>query len=184
MTIRDRRAWAGPLRGSVGLGETYAEGLWETDDLVSLLRIAARALRELDGIKGTVARPRGWLHRLRHLVPENTRRGARNHVAAHYDLGNELFGAFLDERMVYSCAWFPHPGAGLEQAQLAKLERVCRRLQLGPDEPPAGDRRRLGRAGDPRRRRARLPGDDDDDLARASASSPCAGSRRPGSGTG
>ncbi len=80
-----------------------------------------------------MARPRGWLHRLRHLVPENTRRGSRSHVAAHYDLGNELFGAFLDERMVYSCAWFPHPGAGLEQAQLAKLERVCRRLQLGPD---------------------------------------------------
>jgi cyclopropane-fatty-acyl-phospholipid synthase len=133
VTIRDPAAWRGPLRGSVGLGETYVDGLWETDDLVALIRIAARELRQLDGLRGAVARPRGALHRLRHLVPENTRAKARAHISAHYDLGNDLFAAFLDERMMYSCAYFPQVDASLEEAQLAKLERICRGLRLGPE---------------------------------------------------
>ncbi len=132
VTINDPGAWRGPLRGSLGLGETYVDGLWETDDLVSLIRIAARELRQLDGLRGVVARPRGLLHRARHLVPENTRSRARRHIAAHYDLGNDLFASFLDQRMMYSCAYFPRPDASLEEAQLAKLERICERLELGP----------------------------------------------------
>jgi cyclopropane-fatty-acyl-phospholipid synthase len=134
VTVRDPRAWRGPLRGSVGLGEGYVDGLWETDDLVALIRIAARELRDLDGLRGAVARPRGALHRLRHLVPENTRPGARANISRHYDLGNDLFASFLDERMMYSCAYFPRDGASLEEAQLAKLERICRQLRLGPDD--------------------------------------------------
>jgi cyclopropane-fatty-acyl-phospholipid synthase len=131
--IKNPAAWRGPLRGSVGLGETYVDGLWETDDLVSLIRIAARELRELDGIRAAVAWPRGALHRLGRLVPENTRDRARAHIAAHYDLGNELFASFLDERMMYSCAYFPSDDASLEEAQLAKLDRICDHLRLGPD---------------------------------------------------
>ncbi|MGN6217509.1 MAG: class I SAM-dependent methyltransferase [Solirubrobacterales bacterium] len=133
VTVNDRAAWRGPLRGSVGLGEGYVDGLWETDDLVSLIRIAARELREMDGVRGLVARPRGVWHRLRHLVPENTRPGARHNISAHYDLGNDLFAAFLDERMMYSCAYFPDADATLEEAQLAKLDRICDRLRLGPE---------------------------------------------------
>ncbi len=132
VTVNDPAAWRGPLRGSVGLGEGYVDGLWETDDLVALIRIAARELRNLDGLRA-VSRPRGALHRLRHLVPENTRSGARRNISAHYDLGNDLFAAFLDERMMYSCALFPRDGASLEEAQLAKLERICGQLRLGPD---------------------------------------------------
>jgi cyclopropane-fatty-acyl-phospholipid synthase len=130
--INDPAAWRGPLRGSVGLGESYVEGLWETDDLVALIRIAAAELRELDGLRGLVARPRGALHRLRRLVPENTRDRARRHISAHYDLGNDLFEAFLDERMLYSCAYYPRAEASLEEAQVAKLDRICERLRLGP----------------------------------------------------
>jgi cyclopropane-fatty-acyl-phospholipid synthase len=130
--INDPAAWRGPLGGSVGLGEGYVAGLWETDDLVALIRIAARELRELDGVRGLVARPRGLWHKLRGLVPENTRSGARSNISAHYDLGNDLFAAFLDERMMYSCAYWPSAEASLEDAQLAKLDRICERLQLGP----------------------------------------------------
>jgi cyclopropane-fatty-acyl-phospholipid synthase len=133
VTVNDPAAWRGPLRGSVGLGEGYVAGLWETDDLVALIRIAARELRTLDGLRGAVARPRGALHRLRRLVPENTRPGARENIAAHYDLGNDLFESFLDERMMYSCAYYPSWEATLEEAQVAKLDRICERLQLGPD---------------------------------------------------
>ena len=131
--INDPTAWRGPLRGSIGLGETYVDGLWETDDLVALIQIAARELRQMDGVRGLVARPRGLWHRVRHLVPENTRGGARRNISAHYDLGNDLFAAFLDERMMYSCAYFPDAASSLEEAQLAKLDRICDRLQLGPE---------------------------------------------------
>jgi cyclopropane-fatty-acyl-phospholipid synthase len=133
VTVKDPAAWRGPLRGSVGLGEGYVDGLWETDDLVTLIRIAARELRDLDGLRGAIARPRGALHRLRHLVPENTRPRARANISAHYDLGNDLFSAFLDERMMYSCAYFPSSSATLEEAQLTKLERICSQLRLGPN---------------------------------------------------
>ena len=133
VTVNDPAAWRGPLHGSLGLGEAYVDGAWDTDDLVALIRIAARELRDLDGLRGAVARPRGLLHRLARAVPASTRTKARENISAHYDLGNGLFASFLDERMMYSCAYFPEPGASLEQAQLAKLERICERLQLGPD---------------------------------------------------
>jgi cyclopropane-fatty-acyl-phospholipid synthase len=136
VTVNDPAAWRGALRGSLGLGEGYLEGRWETDDLVALLRIAARELQRPSRLRAALAWARGVSHRLRRLVPENSRRGARENVSAHYDLGNELFSAFLDERMMYSCALYPPGGEGvtLEQAQLAKLERICDKLELGPDD--------------------------------------------------
>ena len=133
VTIRDPAAWRGPLRGSLGLGETYLEGLWETDDLVALLQIAARETGRRSRLRRATQRLRGLLHRLLQLVPENSRRGARKNISAHYDLGNELFSAFLDQRMMYSCAHFQRPGASLEEAQLAKLEQICAKLELGPE---------------------------------------------------
>jgi cyclopropane-fatty-acyl-phospholipid synthase len=131
--VHDRGAWAAVMRGSAGLGEAFANGLWSTDDLVALIRIAARELRALDGLRGAVARPRAAAHRIARLVPENSRRGARENISAHYDLGNDLFAAFLDPSLTYSCAWFGEGAGSLEQAQTAKLERICRRLRLGPD---------------------------------------------------
>jgi cyclopropane-fatty-acyl-phospholipid synthase len=134
VTIRDPAAWRGPLRGGLGLGETYIDGLWEADDLGTLLQIAAREAGRPSRLRRATLRLRGLLHRLRRLVPENSRRGARENISAHYDLGNEFFSTFLDERMMYSCALFPRPDVSLEQAQLAKLERICAKLELGPGD--------------------------------------------------
>jgi cyclopropane-fatty-acyl-phospholipid synthase len=132
--INDPAAWRGPLHGSVGLGEGFVDGLWETDDLVSLIQIGARSLaNQHRGISAAWSKTRSGLHRLRGLVPENTRGGARQNISAHYDLGNDLFSAFLDPTMMYSCAYFPSERASLEEAQVAKLDRICERLQLGPD---------------------------------------------------
>jgi cyclopropane-fatty-acyl-phospholipid synthase len=132
--INDPSAWRGPLNGSIGLGESYVDGLWETDDLVALIQIAARSLsRQHRGVSAAIARSRAAFHRLRGLVPENTRGGARANISAHYDLGNDLFSSFLDPTMMYSCAYFPREDATLEEAQSAKLDRICERLQLGPD---------------------------------------------------
>jgi cyclopropane-fatty-acyl-phospholipid synthase len=132
--INDPAAWRGPLHGSIGLGEAYVDGLWETDDLVSLIQIGARSLaNQHRGVSAAWSKTRSGFHRLRGLVPENTRGGARQNISAHYDLGNDLFASFLDPTMMYSCAYFPREGADLEEAQLAKLDRICERLQLGPD---------------------------------------------------
>ncbi|HEY2052392.1 MAG TPA: cyclopropane-fatty-acyl-phospholipid synthase family protein, partial [Solirubrobacterales bacterium] len=132
--VNDPAAWRGPLNGSIGLGESYVDGLWETDDLVPLIQIAARSLsRQHRGVSAVIARSRHAFHRVRGLVPENTRGGARANISAHYDLGNDLFSSFLDPTMMYSCAYFPRADASLEEAQTAKLDRICERLQLGPD---------------------------------------------------
>ncbi|HEX8714450.1 MAG TPA: cyclopropane-fatty-acyl-phospholipid synthase family protein, partial [Solirubrobacteraceae bacterium] len=74
------------------------------------------------------------LHRAAGWLVRNTPARARAQIAAHYDLGNELFALFLDRTMMYSCAVFERPDATLEQASLAKLERVCRKLRLAPED--------------------------------------------------
>jgi cyclopropane-fatty-acyl-phospholipid synthase len=134
--LRSPRFYPRLARGrSVALAEMYGEGVWKPDDLVVLCRIATREIGRADPWRRRLApliRPAQRLGRLRLL---NTRRGARRNIAAHYDLGNEMFELFLDrEAMVYSCAYFEHEGATLEEAQLAKLQRICRRLELRPDD--------------------------------------------------
>jgi cyclopropane-fatty-acyl-phospholipid synthase len=116
--------------GSLALADAYADGRWDSDDLVSLVRIAARELPRLDGLRRLFAPLRNAVTR----IPRNTRDGARRHVSAHYDLGNEMFRLFLDETMTYSCAYFESPDATLREAQEAKLDRICRKLELGPDD--------------------------------------------------
>jgi cyclopropane-fatty-acyl-phospholipid synthase len=128
--VHDPSFWRALLGGSRRLADAYGSGVWDTDDLVALVRIGARELPRLDRWRLPVARLRNAFSR----IPRNTRDGARRHVAAHYDLGNDLFRLFLDESMTYSCAVFEPPDASLREAQEAKLERVCRKLQLGPED--------------------------------------------------
>jgi cyclopropane-fatty-acyl-phospholipid synthase len=132
--VHDRRAYAMALRGSTGLGEAYADGLWTSDDPVAVIRLACRNLAPLDRLRGRLQPLLGPLRAAAARVPRNTRDGARRHIAAHYDLGNPLFEAFLDERLIYSCAYFERPEMSLDEAQLAKLERICDRLELSADD--------------------------------------------------
>jgi cyclopropane-fatty-acyl-phospholipid synthase len=130
LRVHDPRFWRALLRGSRALAELYAEGGWDADDVVTVVRIGARELPRLDPLRAPFARLRNGLSRM----PRNTRSGARRHIAAHYDLGNDMFGLFLDESMTYSCALFEGPGMTLHEAQLAKLDRVCRKLELNQDD--------------------------------------------------
>jgi cyclopropane-fatty-acyl-phospholipid synthase len=130
ITVRDPGFWRALVRGSCHLGELYANGGWDCDDLVTAVRIGAREMPRFDRLRAPFAPLRTALTR----VPRNTRAGARRHISAHYDLGNDMFRLFLDESMTYSCAFFEEPGATLHEAQIAKLDRVCRKLDLGPDD--------------------------------------------------
>jgi cyclopropane-fatty-acyl-phospholipid synthase len=134
VTVRNPAAYRHVFRGSTGLADAYMAGEWDVDDLVTLFRIAARNMGPLDRLR------RRWhplLHgaqRLARTVPRNDRWGSRRNIAAHYDLGNDLFELFLDPAMVYSCAWFESPDVSLADAQTAKLDRICRALELRPGD--------------------------------------------------
>ena len=133
--VHDTSFWADvAYGGSVGAGESYMAGHWSADDLVAALRILAANRELMDGMDKGLAALSAPLRKVLHWAARNTRRGSRRNIAAHYDLGNEFFALFLDPTMMYSSAVFERPGMTLEEAQIAKLERICRRLDLKPDE--------------------------------------------------
>jgi cyclopropane-fatty-acyl-phospholipid synthase len=132
--VRSPRIWRRLLRGSRGLAESYFEGLWDSPDLTAVIRLAARNVEGIDRLRRLLAPLRAPFQRVAALVRSNTKRRSRRAIAAHYDLGNQLFELMLDPLMMYSCALFERPGMTLEEAAVAKLERVCERLDLGPDD--------------------------------------------------
>ncbi len=132
--IHSPRFYRAMLGGSVGLGEAYRDGGWDCDDLVALVRIAARNMAPLDRWRRRLHPLLAPLQRTLWRVPLNSPRRARRHISAHYDLGNDLFALYLDESMMYSAAVFPHPEATLAEAQENRLERICRALELGPED--------------------------------------------------
>ena len=118
-------------RGKVGFGESYTAGDWDTDDLVGLFELL------LENAEAATTR-NGFARRLFEARPRPNRRNgllrARKNISYHYDLGNDLFELMLDETMTYSCAIFESPEVTLGDAQRAKLQRVCNKLQLGPED--------------------------------------------------
>lgn len=122
------------LGGSVGGGQAYFLGLWDCEQLSDLVRIFVRNRDQMDALERGLARLSAPIHRWYHHRRDNTLRGSRSNIAAHYDLGNTFFELFLDESMTYSSAVFADPQATLEQAQIEKIDRICRKLRLGPDD--------------------------------------------------
>ncbi|MGH8051344.1 MAG: class I SAM-dependent methyltransferase [Arenimonas sp.] len=118
------------LNGSVGAGESYMEGLWHCDDLVSLVRLLVINRDLLDGMESGTAKIGGWLMKAAHTLTRNTRAGSKKNIAAHYDLGNDLFQLFLCKNMMYSSAIFTGNDDTLEMASDRKLERICQKLDL------------------------------------------------------
>ncbi len=121
-------------RGDIGFAEGYFRGQWSSPDLPALLGLllANRAVVE----RALHGSPLGTLMaRLRHLLlRRNTRRGSRDNIHAHYDLGNDFYRLWLDPGMNYSSALFTQPGMSLEQAQQAKIDRVLGELQPRPGQ--------------------------------------------------
>ncbi len=133
MHIHDPAVWRTVLtRGSAGLGETYLKGGWDSDDLVDLLRLLLLNLDRLTRftnravwLRDAAARP------ARQLRPPSKADDRRN-IHAHYDLGNEFFELFLDPTMAYSCGVYESEASSLAEASIAKFDRICCKLNLGP----------------------------------------------------
>ena len=120
--------------GSVGAGEAYIKRLWSCDDLTTLVRILVRNREVLDGMEAGSARLTLPLRKAFHVLHRNTKRGSRRNIVAHYDLGNDFFALFLDETMTYSCGIFERADSTLQEASLAKIDRICRKLQLSSND--------------------------------------------------
>ncbi|MHC5011502.1 MAG: class I SAM-dependent methyltransferase [Planctomycetota bacterium] len=133
LTVHDPVLYVDVLtRGLLGAGEAYGAGAWAADDLPGVIRLFLRnrpLMETLDGGLARVARP---LLRLLHAPQRNSRSACRRYIAAHYDLGNDFFALFLDATMTYSAAVFERPDATLEEASLAKYDRIARNLALRP----------------------------------------------------
>jgi cyclopropane-fatty-acyl-phospholipid synthase len=122
------------LGGSIGTAEAYMIGLWSADDLTTALRIMALnrdSFERLDKGWSKISVP---LQRIGHFVRKNTRRGSRKNIVAHYDLGNDFYRLFLDDTLTYSCGIFESENSSMQDASLAKYERICRKLELGPGD--------------------------------------------------
>lgn len=134
LTVYDANAYAALVYGgSKGLGRSYVNGLWDTSDITQLIRHLFRATqpsrRRLDALARRWKYPLALLHR-----SGPSRMNDRENIHAHYDLSNEFFALMLDETMAYSCAIFEDESTTLHQAQVEKFDRICRKLQLGPND--------------------------------------------------
>lgn len=130
--IRDHHALFRLLRGvDPAFGELFGEGRIEVEgDLVAFMEAVLRALPDgasapWPGAAAARRLARWW---------RNLRRDSRGNVAHHYDLGNDFYRLWLDDQLVYTCAYFPSPELSLEEAQVAKMEHVCRKLRLRPGQ--------------------------------------------------
>ena len=118
-------------RPKLAVGEAYQAGEWTSGDLAGVLQLLLQS-----SVAGGARHP--FLRGLANARPRVNRRtgllAARRNIAYHYDLGNDLFAAFLDETMTYSCAVFERAGEPLADAQRRKLRLACERLELGADD--------------------------------------------------
>ncbi len=120
--------------GSIGVAESYMAGEWTVSHLTHLVRIFVVNRELLDGMEKGMAQLGVLLHKVYHLTRRNSKQGSRRNIAAHYDLGNDFYRLFLDETMMYSAAVFEQPEQSLHDASVAKLDRICRKLDLRPGD--------------------------------------------------
>jgi len=130
--IADRSTLRGLLRDAqIRFGDAYSTGQIEIEgDLVRFMEAVFRALNRPSARETIAARVAGWLHRPR----RNSLAGSRDNIHRHYDLGNNFYSLWLGATMAYTCAYYPSADATLEQAQVAKMEHVCRKLRIAASD--------------------------------------------------
>jgi cyclopropane-fatty-acyl-phospholipid synthase len=115
------------LDAELGFGEGYSDGrILVEGDLVAFLEAVYRSISTLG--------PRYWYTKLisrgLSLAKPNSLAGARKNIHQHYDLSNDFFRLWLDSQLLYSCAYFANASMSLEDAQIAKMDYICRKLNL------------------------------------------------------
>ncbi|MEQ9617346.1 MAG: cyclopropane-fatty-acyl-phospholipid synthase family protein [Phycisphaerales bacterium] len=118
------------FNGPLGLAEGYINGMWDCDDLGSLMRLFVREIETAHGMHRGVARLGSFIAAIAASARRNTRLGSQRNIAEHYDLGNDFFELMLDDTMTYSSGVYPVEASTLREAQVEKLDRICRKLEL------------------------------------------------------
>ncbi len=129
----DLRSWMGLVRlatsGSVGWYKAWELGEWSSPDPVPIFELFSANAVSL-GVVGRAKGPARWINALAHRLRDNAPTQARANIAAHYDLGNDFYSAWLDRTMTYSSAWWDRSGTSLADAQQAKVAHLLDRLDL------------------------------------------------------
>ncbi|MCB1687453.1 MAG: class I SAM-dependent methyltransferase [Halioglobus sp.] len=120
--------------GSIGAGEAFIKGYWSSPAPVEVTRLFSANLAVLEGFEEKQSMLVKLALKIAHRLNRNTHKGSRENIAAHYDLGNDFFRLFLDPTMMYSSAVFTGPDMSLEAASEAKLDELCRQLELQPED--------------------------------------------------
>jgi cyclopropane-fatty-acyl-phospholipid synthase len=135
LNVTDQRFYSDiAFGGTVAAGEAYMQGYWSCSNLTDLIRIMIGNRHILDQMEANLSLFKNAFLRVAHWLNRNSQAGSRRNIEAHYDLGNEMFELFLDPTMMYSCAYYPDEKTSLEQASLAKLKRICDKLQLNESD--------------------------------------------------
>ena len=133
--VHNRRFYrAVALGGSLAAAESFIRGDWDSPDLTVTMRVLAQNMDVLAGVERGMARLLRPLRFAGNWFRRNTRSGSKRNIAAHYDLRNEFFELMLDPTMTYSSGVFPSPQTTLEGASIEKYDRICRKLQLQPED--------------------------------------------------
>ena len=138
ITIYDQRFYGEiAFGGSIGAGEGYMLGYWQADSLTNVIRLMVLNQSVMDTLEGGYQYLSKPILKAFHWLNSNSEAGSQKNIAAHYDLGNDLFQLFLDPTMMYSSAMFDSKDADISQLQAAserKLKVICDKLQLSPTD--------------------------------------------------
>ena len=120
--------------GAMGIAEAYILGYWTSDDVVMLMRIILKNRSILLSLNDGFAKILNPINKLIHRSRQNTLKGSKENILAHYDLSNDFYKLWLDPTMTYSCAYFKDTNTTLEDASIEKLDRMCRKLKLSEED--------------------------------------------------
>ena len=120
--------------GTMGVSEAYMAGYWSSSDLVALLQIVLRNRSILDSLDSGIAKLIQPVNKQIHKSRQNTLKGSKSNILAHYDLSNEFYSLWLDSTMTYSCGYFKNKDSSLKEASIEKIDRICRKLQLSKED--------------------------------------------------
>lgn len=127
------------LYGDIGFGEAYVDGDWDTDNITNVIKWFLLNIENAPTVSGSSAQSfvlnvLKIFNKIYHSRRENTLSGSKKNISEHYDLNNDFFASFLDSTMTYSSAYFYKDGISLQEAQLAKYDRLCQQMNLKPGD--------------------------------------------------
>jgi cyclopropane-fatty-acyl-phospholipid synthase len=134
VAVKRNRFYRKAMLGPLSIAESFIDGDWDCRDLTTLIRIFLKNRQAIDQSRQWRVQLANFGYRVFHWLHSNTRRGSSRNIAAHYDLGNDFYRLWLDETMAYSSGVFLDNTRTMEEASIEKFDRVCRKLDLQPDD--------------------------------------------------